>query len=798
MREVIIESFGVEYKLSTSEIQACVREYRSRSGDLDEITQRYKSLWPPSYEIPDISKVDIDRIPEKVTIPVYFLQSHKDESRDSIEPYSLKRLILRDLANNRNAAKAEMKKCLKEGEMVGFKRFNAMQNAYKVVSNSFYGVLGASTFAGYDPDVAGAITWCARQTIGQLTDIIESKELFCDKEFITEIEDFVKHIEKLGDSFLSIRQLPKEEYSRVEKHRRLSIGRLFDIDGALRRDITIYSISKPSSSLVYQDTDSNYYVIRAVQSYYTGCDENGKGLKRCDPTIIREMMNTMIDFNEIAGAFFEKCINVFPLSVSFEGSFVVARHLNRKKKYMGKKACDDDGVVYSDKLKYKEAYDENGFLIEDYDKYWHAKETLVPRSDGTYMIIDNRQLIDNHVHYFDYIGSMGIKCTGVDIVRRDQYRFINYFHLEVMRNDLKICKYNGQDKTWSPIDIDTPIEQTVRDILRNFYGILNSYSKIATLISCDKPSIEFTLDDFSKQVTNNGSKNPALLDLNKRLKLENKEKYIVDIEQKYSFVVVGDIESEKRISMGFVGKDSINGLRRTIDELVDETKSKFNEEWFIENNKFESLTYDYFINACCISRLNSKYYITKLASALALYVFGDMFPDISKQIDEGTIENSGIVIDRYQKKIGKLLIDEFYPSNPMEKREAKKLEESLSGGNRNRRKPLPSELDEFLRSEAKNPTNNYTTSDFRIIGIRSLEVLEKRKKALHYLILNTRRNGNTPQRVLLGEKLEMELYHEASGSNEELRRMYNEVIHKIELWREYEKKYSICLETLSE
>lgn len=789
--EIIIDKIGVEYKIKTKDVLACVENYRLGIEDRTEVEKKYNSLWPKNYRFPSIAKMAKSKhpkIPDTVTIPVYFMQSHKNENGNSIEEYNLTRLILMELGKLRSDAKKEMAKSAANHDEDGKKRFNALQNAFKIVSNSFYGVMGASSFSGYDPDVAGAITWVARNTVGELTDIINSNVLYVTQNFIDANKSHIDEILKLGDpSLFLISKLNKSEYSKI--NRRLAMASLFDRIGNIKNELEIFEIRKPVGQLIYQDTDSNYYIIRKVQQFYLGCDENGENLQRCDPSLMKNLMETMIHYNEIYANFFEETIKLSPMGVSFEGSFVVARHLNRKKKYMGKKGCDDNGKPYSDKIDPK-AYDENGFLVEDYDKYWSPYGNMVPMSDGTYIKIDDEKLIRNQFNYFDYVGLMGIKCTGVDLVRRDQYRFINYFHLLVLKNDLQCCKFDQDSKSWLPFDISKPMYNTVLDLLSEFMNILKKYSDIAALISDEKPSIMFQLEDFVKLINNNGTKNAAK-DITDRLKRENKNEYIVDLEVRYAFVVVSSEDTTSSIITGKAGMPTLKNLRWTRDELIDSVKSDFPIENFNQmNTKFkDSIDYDLFITANCISRLYHKHYLSKLASALSLYVFGDLNPDLAKQIDEGLIEKPGPIIDREKERIAKTFVEHFFPSGRAFKSEMKKLTTNLSGGTISNLDLLQNENEKKIESLFEKLNINGFDSPF-IISPESIATLERLYKKDVSSIRKYRGYVETYIQMIKAKRPEnlfckelVEIRKKTMGSEDSLMEILKDCDLKLERWR---------------
>ena len=415
-------------------------------------------------------------------------------------------------------------------------------------------------------------------------------------------------------------------------------------------------------------------------------------------------------------------------------------------------------------------------------------------ADGTYIKIDDEMLIRNQFNYFDYVGLMGIKCTGVDLVRRDQYRFINYFHLLVLKNDLQCCKFDQESKSWIPFDISKPMYNTVLDLLSEFMNILKKYSDIAALVSDEKPSIMFQLEDFVKLINNNGTKNAAR-DITDRLKRENKNEYIVDLEVRYAFVVVSSKDTTSSILSGKAGMPTLKDLRWTRDEIIDSVKSDFPIEKFNQmNTKFkDSIDYDLFITANCISRLYHKHYLSKLASALSLYVFGDLNPGLAKEIDEGLIEKPGPIIDKEKEKITKNFVEHFFPTGRAFKSEMKKFKSSLSGGSNEIEIPQ-TEKEKDIESIFVDLNIEGFDSPFIISSdsIAKLERLYKKEVSkirtnkefvIEYLQMI---KGRIPKSLYRRELVELD--NKTKGSEDSLMEILNKCERELVLWKLIESK----------
>jgi hypothetical protein len=84
----------------------------------------------------------------------------------------------------------------------------------------------------------------------------------------------------------------------------------------------VYLLTMPPSSVVYQDTDSNYYTNEVFAGY----------IPIRNPETTLEIMDTMILHNNLLSRLIPDIIKRPPIGVGFEGAFTVARYLNKKKK----------------------------------------------------------------------------------------------------------------------------------------------------------------------------------------------------------------------------------------------------------------------------------------------------------------------------------------------------------------------------------------------------------------------------------------------------------------------------------
>ena len=254
-------------------------------------------------------------------------------------------------------------------------------------------------------------------------------------------------------------------------------------------------LTMPPSSVVYQDTDSNYYTNETFSGY----------ISVRNPETILEIMNVMISHNNLISKLIPDIIKRPPIGVGFEGAFTVARYLNKKKKYYGKQwdekmrdwieiERDKNYLESSPLLEYELQHivevpppkpdprnpskmkefditpNEHGQVLniyssiseiplnkfyvrydykhlpDDYEYYltnksvdkagnYLCKYTTIPFKDGSYM----KFTLDDAVKFnlLDFVHYFGIKCTGVDLARRDQFKFINFNHLLTFKDDLR-------------------------------------------------------------------------------------------------------------------------------------------------------------------------------------------------------------------------------------------------------------------------------------------------------------------------------------------------------------------------
>lgn len=712
--DFVVEEFKAEFKLDVKRLTEIWRQYKLTPTAA--LVREWYHLYPEFDDVYggiDIADFDIKELEKNPTAlkPVYYLQSPKDKKTNPIFHYSLEEIMLSDLQEERNKNKRFMKQAYEAGDMDGFKRFNAMQLALKVIMNSTYGAAANAKFAHYDPDVAAAITWASRQCIKQLTDGLEGKVAYVDKEFLDN-----KYVSENMQGFSQVNMLKIEkvtDYSTIT--RRQALRRIYTDTYDIDTSKEIYKITKEPCEMVYQDTDSNYFECHAVQKHYLGCAPWSNDPKlsdesnfRCSPQILFEAMNAMVSLDNFLCELVVRTIDRVPIGLGFEGSFLICRYLNRKKKYFGVKAADDDGHVFT-WLLCDDAYTEDGKLKPDYDKWWKPKNKCVPQSNGEFIKMDIEALLNGDINYLDFINSMGVKVTGVDLTRRDQYKFINLAHLFILQKDLRICYYDTNTLEWKGISLKEPIVNVVKSVIEDFRQSYNRIIDIANLRSDVKPNVAYRIGDFAKSTKYNGKDNAALacvtrykqelkelystlatkykisdddwvddkslemkvikreivgsFDESERETLNRIEGYIPYVGERLFYVITENEETREKTARGVKSLMQLTNLRVSIQELRDKIESEFGPDYFHAHVGSLNITYEEWLNAKMISCLYLKHYIKSLASALALYQIGERFPELAAEIDAGiyTDKEKAALVDKHQEIIAQEYVDMYFP-----------------------------------------------------------------------------------------------------------------------------------------
>ena len=662
----IVESFLFEFKLDTKRLHSLQAEYVATTDPdaRQAIEYEFYDLYP---EVRGQSITDVN-IPDSVLGKVYFVQSPKGRDGLPSVKYALKGTMLSDFRGLRKGVKALMFRAAQDNDYLSEIRYNSKQLAIKVVCNSEYGASNNEYFAHYDPTIASVVTRGARQLIAFLSENLEHDTLYVDRKFL---EDNKANVTNL----LAIKALTIEKYENPDEDLLLQnfrhcIRRLFD-DAYKLMQHEIYIIHIKPSTVCYQDTDSNYYKNQYIIDYYT----NHNGQFMCDPDIIDRCMHSMLAHDNLICNFIKEAINRRPYELGFEGAFIICRYLNRKKKYYGIKWGDDAELRLTTVLPDHRAYtdnDPNKDLIDDYSPYWVPKKTVVPQPNGDYIYLDVDSLLHKGVNYLDYVHSQDVKCTGVDLARRDQYKFINFFHIVVLQKDLRLMRYLGSGE-WETFKTDEPMKSIIDSVISDFRDIIQVYNDIANFATNVQPKYAFNVLDFAKNGAYRVGKLNAVSQIVRRLEMEGKTQYIPGIGERMTYVTILDEATRINRELGKAKQTNTSDRSVVVQELLDTLRAKYTNEWFdaevAAHPAAAGLTYDDYINAKAICELDIKWYLEYLCKSMALYIVADMYPKEIKQIDDGLIstKDAGTLISKLQNEIAKKYVIAYFPRGQMVK-----------------------------------------------------------------------------------------------------------------------------------
>jgi len=612
MTQYVIESFICEYNVNKEKLNELYKNYYHTKDQSERM--RYESefkLLYPEQSIDSFTEKSIEELPETISKKVYFIQSPTISTT-----HSLKAKMLNDLRAKRKQVKKQMAEAEERGDKLEVTRLNSKQLAIKIIMNTEYGASANKLFANYDPDVAGAVTNSARELIHFVTTILESSELFVDDNFIKSNSETIELLTKVG----CIKSVTQTTENSRRTH---TLQRIYNKNNS-------YKIVIEPSKVLYQDTDSNYYKNNSIINYY---------MQNPNPDNVLECMKTAVKHTKFMAKFVDDVVNRKPVGVEFDCAFLICRYLNRKKKYYG--------VKWTEKIKSRlddKAYND-GILINDYDQYWKPKSYTIPRTNGSFMELNTDILLKDNINYLDYVNDQGIKCIGVDLVRRDQYKFINFYHLKVLENDLRLIMRNDQNE-WELINQSTSMIDVVDDIIESFKNIIESYNQ-------DKiPEIPFNITDFVRTGTYKPGKRNNILPIVNRIVTEvelleeqgefelanRKRTFIPKEEEKVSYLIVKTEEVEERQLKGMASSAPISEHAYTIQE--------------IEANSKRSV----------LKTLDAKHYLSALIKSMAQYIIGDKYPDDIKNIEQGTMTENDAKkkITELQDKASKEYIEKYF------------------------------------------------------------------------------------------------------------------------------------------
>ena len=749
--DYIVESFNCEYKLDVKRLQAIQAEYKF-TPDPDArqaLEYEFYDLYP---EARGQDILSITNMPETILKKAYFVQSPKGRDGLPAVHYSLKEKILSDLRALRKSVKKLMFNAAQDGDSVSETRYDAKQKAIKVVCNSEYGASNNEYFAHYDPDIASAVTRGARRLIAFLSENLEHDTLYVDRKFLDDNKSDIANLAEIKALTVEPYKNPNETF--LLQNFRHCIRRLFnDAYNLIQHEIYIIHV-KPST-VCYQDTDSNYYKNKYITDYYTKTDD-GKFI--CDPITVDNCMHSMLAHDNMICNFIKDAINRKPYELGFEGAFVVCRYLNRKKKYYGIKWGDDAELRLTAILPDHRAYideDPTKDLIDDYSPYWVPKKTVIPQPNGDYIFLDVDSLLHKGVNYLDYVHDQDVKCTGVDLARRDQYKFINFFHIVVLQKDLRLMKYNGSGE-WDTFPINEPMKTIIDNVISTFRDIIRVYNEIANFATSTAPKYAFNILDFAKNGAYRVGKQNTVSQIVRRLEAVGKPQYIPGIGERMTYVTILDEATRANRNMGLAKQTNTSDRSVVVQELLDKLEATYPETWFNEqlsqHPDAEGLTYTDYINAKAICELDIKWYLEYLCKSMALYIVADVYPNEIKQIDDGLItpKEAGAIISKLQDNIAKTYVDMYFPRSKTVKNSLKAVTSNVGGSVQNRTMRTSSEASERIVRECFKNHNPVITAEEIQSYISSVEsditlTTKRRKQAFSVYTFISVNNFNSFQ-----------------------------------------------------
>lgn len=653
-----VEQFNCAYKLNVDDLKKALATIDSlnasdetRSRAINRVNQLYpEAKWDKRnnhYNLPNGKRLTANNVPETITKKVYFMQSHKAENGWTDQHLSLNEAMLTDLRFTRNIVKKQMAKAEEEGREFDAVRFNSKQLAVKVVCNSTYGASGSRFYAYYDPEIGASITWAAREMIHDLTRVLESERIYVDREFLKQNDKQYSALLKYGvveavDCDPSI--------DRPEDIIALSLRRLFDEYWEVNDYSSLVRLNLKPAKIIYQDTDSNYYVIRYVQSLFKN---------RYDPDSINECMQLMKRHNEFFQSFMAFSVFRPPIGLGFEAAKIVARYFNVKKRYYG----IEWGPWMTSRLA-DEAYDD-GILKTHYNPWWKPGKTTLPREDGAYLHVDPVKLLDEGLDFVAYMHHQNLSVTGMPLTRRDSYRFANYLNLLVYSNDLMVSRYVGNNE-WETCLKDS-LEEVIHEVINAFKEQINYITTLVhdALNDTDReyalPVPFFRLKDYSRQAQNKpDKKNDVMKAIQERYRKLGRKP--VEIFERVNYVAIDTPEAKEaqRLGKADIGKES--DFARTIDELMDEYHAKLSREEYDKLKCSSSIDYDTFIELYIISDLCFRHYMKALCLTLSSFAVEYLKKDELENARENIMDKDERkkLIKKYTDDAGKELLEEYY------------------------------------------------------------------------------------------------------------------------------------------
>ena len=372
--------------------------------------------------------------------------------------------------------------------------------------NSEYGIGANSAFPLYDQDVAATVTYASRRLAELLRRLLTSSTIIIP-DVVAENPEVVKLVgslkEVLGDQ-ISIEKLDKSQLNNtiwVDSLNRPMIELRLVEEG--RSIQSWYQLKIPPSEVIYQDTDSNYYVNHAIVDAFPKEKWVGKEVE-CAKLIWK----SMLDHNDLFAIILRDSVARAPTSVSCDGGFIAAYYSPQKKQYMGVKGpvSRKDIATISDT---------------------HLRPVL---SD-----------FDTKISIAEYLRRRNVKVTGYLIIKRDTPTY-------VIKYLLRYC-----ERLLSSVE-NVDVVNMAHQLIRECYE------------SSSKPLTQNELMEYSKQQKYKPTANNDMQAIVRRLREENKYDLIPMEYSVARYVVTAGPDTGKEVK-GMLDSDKKRNRMRLISEF---------------------------------------------------------------------------------------------------------------------------------------------------------------------------------------------------------------------------------------
>ena len=221
-------------------------------------------------------------------------------------------------------------------------------------------------------------------------------------------------------------------------------------------------------------------------------------------------------------------------------------------------------------------------LPDDYEDYlintpvdksgnYLCKYTTIPFKDGSYMKFTLSDAVKFNL--LDFVHYFGIKCTGVDLARRDQFKFVNFNHLLTFKNDLRYTpdtNFDAQNliylnqhsvhkpekfKLWGPI----------HQLLTNFAGIELIRNKSDMKSKYEQNWLNWHIDEFQ-----NPKQQASVFYPWAELSIEDSTKFKQILKERYNEIVYSfrDFPLEFYSKIVRYDPSKQNGMVEVVDKLL--------------------------------------------------------------------------------------------------------------------------------------------------------------------------------------------------------------------------------------